>query len=100
MCVASMSTYSKSGSSSGNILKMRSHSPFCAQRQKRVYTVNHLPNSTGRSRQGAPVRAIHKTASTNSRLSCAVAPGNLTPKPERNRQLQIWYDDTDLLLYC
>jgi hypothetical protein len=35
MCVASRRTYSRSGSSD-SILKMRSHTPFRAQRQKRV----------------------------------------------------------------
>jgi hypothetical protein len=35
MCVASRRTYSRSGSSD-SILKIRFHTPFCAQRQKRV----------------------------------------------------------------
>jgi hypothetical protein len=44
-------------------------------RKSRVDTVP-LPSSSGRSRQGVPVRAIHKAASTNSRLSQpVVCPG-------------------------
>jgi len=54
--------------------KMRSQTPSLAQRAKRTYVVCQLPNSAGRSRQGAPVRAIHNTASKNKRLSLAVAP--------------------------
>ena len=57
-------------------LKSRSHTPFCAHRQKRVYTVYHLPNSSGRSRHGAPVRATHNTPSTNKRLSSPLRPGS------------------------
>ncbi len=36
-----------------------------------------LPNVSGRSRQGLPVRAIHNTASTNIRLSDPVRPGSV-----------------------
>ena len=39
-------------------------------------TVFQLPNDAGRSRQGLPVRAIHSTASTNSRLSLPLRPGS------------------------
>src|ERR1700736_1964599 len=73
--VPSMRTYSKSGSSQ-SALKTRSQTPFCAQRQKRVYTVNHLPNPSGRSRDGEPVRAIQRTASIKSRLSRPLLPGS------------------------
>ena len=41
-----------------------------------VHTVQ-APNSGGKSRHGLPVRAIHCTASTNSRLSAAVRPGSV-----------------------
>lgn len=41
-----------------------------AQSRKRVRTLFQWPNEGGRSRQGLPVRAIHSTASTNSRLLC------------------------------
>src|SRR5947208_8072612 len=75
--VPSIRTYSKSGSSQ-RALKTRSQTPFCAQRQKRVYTVNHLPNASGRSRHGEPVRAIQRTASTKSRLSRPLEPGSPT----------------------
>ena len=37
---------------------------------------DHLPKASGRSRQGEPVRAIHRTASTNSRLSRPLRPGS------------------------
>src|SRR6516164_5694671 len=75
--VPSTRTYSKSGSSR-RALKTRSQTPFRAQRQKRVYTVNHLPNASGRSRHGEPVRAIQRTASINRRLSRPLPPGSPT----------------------
>ena len=37
--------------------------------RKRLKTVLHLPNSSGKSRQGLPVRTIHSTASTNKRFN-------------------------------
>ncbi|KES12308.1 hypothetical protein SASC598O02_000890, partial [Snodgrassella alvi SCGC AB-598-O02] len=43
---------------------------------KRLYTLFQRPKSGGKSLHGLPVRAIHKTASTNSRLSAAVRPGS------------------------
>src|SRR5205807_10052126 len=46
--------------------------------KKRVYTVNHLPNASGRSRHGEPVRAIQRTASIKSRLSRPLEPGSPT----------------------
>src|SRR5215471_14248413 len=70
-----MRTYSKS-ESSDRCLKIRSHTPLFAHRQKRVYMVYHLPNSFGRSRHGAPVRATHNTPSTNRRLSSPLRPGS------------------------
>lgn len=66
-------------SKSGSLLmawKTRSQTPLLAQREKRVKVVCQLPSSEGKSRQGAPVRPIHKTASMNRRLSLAVAPGS------------------------
>jgi hypothetical protein len=39
-----------------------------------MYALCQRPNSAGRSRQGAPVRMTHNTASTNRRLSFAVTP--------------------------
>ena len=66
--VASIIMYSKSGSSA-NALKRLSQMPFFAQRLNRTNTLFQSPNADGRSRQGAPVRKIQSTASTNSRLS-------------------------------
>ncbi len=74
--VLSMSNASKSGSSV-TALTTCCQTPFLAQRENRVYVVCQLPSSEGKSRHGAPVRAIQSTASTKSRLSWAVAPGSL-----------------------
>lgn len=71
--VASISTYSKSGSSA-KVLKRLSQTPDSTHRRKREWTEYHFPNSGGRSRQGAQHRAIHNTASTNSRLSAPLRP--------------------------
>src|SRR5437588_10025740 len=71
--VESMIRYSKSGFST-NAWKIRSQAPFLAQRRKRWKTLFQLPNSGGRSRQGAPARAIHSTASTNKPIVVAVPP--------------------------
>jgi hypothetical protein len=43
-------------------------------------TVFHLPNSSGKSRQGLFVRAIHKTAFMKSQQSLPVRPGELPPE--------------------
>ncbi len=43
------------------------HTPLSSQRRKRMYTALHAPNTAGRSRHGAPVRARKRTASINSR---------------------------------
>ena len=40
--------------------KTRSQMPACCHRQNRLYTVDHGPYRSGRSRHGAPVRARHK----------------------------------------
>jgi hypothetical protein len=73
--VPSMRAYSKSGSGD-NFSKIVSNTPLSAQRRNRLHTVNHLPKSSGRSRQGAPVRTIHNTASRKSRLSSPDRPGS------------------------
>jgi len=73
--VPSTITYSKSGSSA-KALKRLSHTPFFDQRENRFHTLFQRPKSCGRSRHGAPVREIHRTASTNNRLSPPVTPGS------------------------
>ena len=73
--VPSTITYSKSGSPD-KALKIFSKIPFLDQRRKRRNALFQLPKPMGKSRQGAPVRTIHKTASTNNRLSAAVRPGS------------------------
>src|SRR5690606_32472972 len=68
MLVLATIRYSKSGSS--DIAdKMRHRTPLRLQRLKRPKTLFHSPNTSGRSRQGEPVRTIHNTASTTMRLS-------------------------------
>src|SRR5262249_7031109 len=59
------SRMSHSRSESWSASKTRGHVPFRAQRSKRFQTVFHLPKRSGRSRQGAPVLAIQRTASRN-----------------------------------
>jgi len=54
----------------------RCQNPLRAQRSNRLNTVFHEPNSRGRSRQGAPVRLHHSTASTKLRSS---RPGRPAP---------------------
>src|SRR3954469_1670841 len=73
--VPSIRAYSKSGSSDRHA-KMRSNTPPFTQRRKRWKTLFQWPKAPGRSRQDAPVRTRHSTASRNSRLSLAVAPGS------------------------
>ena len=75
--VASRIPYSKSGSSD-KLLKTRSNTPLSAHRRKRRQTEFQRPNTSGRSRQGEPVRAIHNTPSRNKRLFFAVVPGSVT----------------------
>src|SRR5947209_1899226 len=72
--VLSMIIHSRSGSCSAS--KTRCHTPFLAQRSNRFQTEPQGPNRSGRSRQGAPVLAIQRTALTNRRLSLAVTPGS------------------------
>src|SRR6266566_3957674 len=59
MIVPSIIAYSKSGSPDST-LKIFSKTPLSAQRRNRFQTENHLPKYAGRSRQGEPVRAIHR----------------------------------------
>src|SRR3954466_11253224 len=73
--VPSTRAYSKSGSSDRHS-KTRSKAPPFTQRRNRWKTLFQWPKSLGRSRQGTPVRTRHSTASRNSRLSLAVAPGS------------------------
>ena len=73
--VPSIMAYSKSGSPD-NALKRISKTPFTAQRRKRRKIEFHRPNSGCRSRQGEPVRAIQRTASTKPRLSWPLRPGS------------------------
>ena len=40
--------------------KIRSQIPASRQRQNRLYTVDHGPYRSGRSRHGAPVRSLHR----------------------------------------
>jgi hypothetical protein len=58
--VESMIRYSKSGSSD-MASKTRSQTPFWLQRLKRRNTLFHSPKTSGRPRQGAPVRTIQST---------------------------------------
>ena len=71
--VESMIRYSRSGFSPSSV-KSRFQTPFFAHRRKRMNTLFHLPNSSGRSRHGAPARTSHNTASTNKRLSAPCRP--------------------------
>jgi len=75
--VPSIRAYSKSGTSDRHA-KTRSNTSRFTQRRNRWKTPFQWPNSPGRSRHGAPVRTRHSTASKNSRLSLAVAPGSDT----------------------
>lgn len=73
--VPSMIAYSKSGSPD-KCRKTVSKTPLSAQRRKRRKTEFQFPKFSWRSRQGEPVRAIHRTASRNSRLSAPLRPGS------------------------
>jgi hypothetical protein len=66
--------YSMSGSSE-TASNSRFQTSAFAQSRKRV-TLFQWPNAAGRSRQGLPVRAIHNTASTKSRLFLPLRPGS------------------------
>src|SRR5246500_5601546 len=73
--VASTMAYSMSGSSETASNSRFQISAF-TQSRKRVNTLFQWPNAAGRSRQGLPVRAIHNTASTKSRLFLPLRPGS------------------------
>jgi outer membrane immunogenic protein len=94
--VPSMSAYSMSGSPD-RALKTFSNTPLSAQRRKRFQTVNHLPKSSGRSRQGAPVRTIHKIPSRDRRLSSPLRPGSPF-LPGRSGAIRCHWDAADLAL--
>ena len=70
MMVASTVTYSMSGSSD-IASKMRHQTPLRLHRRNALF---RSPNTSGRSRQGEPVRMIHGTPSTNIKLSHPVEP--------------------------
>jgi hypothetical protein len=59
-----------------SVLSTRPQTSRLHQRLNRLYDVFHGPNRSGKSRHGAPVRAIQNTALTNIRLSWAVRPGS------------------------
>src|SRR6266851_2327991 len=71
--VESTIRYSKSGSSD-IASKIRLQTPLRLHRLKRRNTLFHSPNTSGRSRQGEPVRTIQSTPSTNIRLALPVEP--------------------------
>src|SRR5258706_1968205 len=68
--------YSMSGSSE-TASNIRLKTSALTQWRNRLKTVFQRPNCAGRSRQGAPVRAIHRTASRNNRASPPVRPGSV-----------------------
>ena len=76
MIVPSIMAYSMSGSSE-TAPNIRLKTSALTQWRNRLKTVFQRPNCAGRSRQGAPVRAIHKTASRNNRASAPVRPGSV-----------------------
>ena len=75
MIVASILTFSKSGSSE-RACRSRCHTPRFVQRENRRKILFQFPHSFGKSRQGAPVFAKQRTASTNNRLSFPCLPGS------------------------
>ena len=62
---------------SDKALKTPSKIPDSAQRRNLLYTLFHLPNLSGRSRQGAPTRFRQSTTAGKSLLSFAVPPGSV-----------------------
>ena len=54
--------------------KIRSQMPASRQRQNRLYTVDHGPYRSGRSRHGAPVRSRHRMPLMICRWSLFVRP--------------------------
>lgn len=74
--VASTMAYSMSGSSE-QASKSRMKTSAFTQLRYRVKTLFQLPKRAGRSRQGLPVRVIHRTASMKRRLSPPLRPGSI-----------------------
>ena len=74
--VPSIMAYSISGSPE-TASNMRLKTSALTQCRKRLKAVFQLPNTSGKSRQGLLVRAIHSTASKNNRPSPPVRPGSL-----------------------
>ena len=66
-------SHSMSGSSM-QASSRRSQTPASRHRMNRRCVLLHPPYSGGKSRHGAPVRKIQKTALTNFRLSLAIPP--------------------------
>ena len=56
--------------------KMRSNTPRLAQRRNLWNTVFHLPNCSGMSRQGMPVRIVYRMPSSVPLVSLPVRPGS------------------------
>lgn len=75
MTVESSIRHSRSGSCQA--CKSRTHMPRLHHRLNRWKTEFHSPKRSGKSRHGAPVLAIHRTALRNPRLSAAVRPASL-----------------------
>jgi hypothetical protein len=72
--VESMIRYSRSGSKPNAVKDASKRLSFPIA--GRLNTLFHLPNCSARSRQGAPARTSHDTASTNKRF-CRVGPCHL-----------------------
>ena len=70
----SQSTAPAASSSCWTAANTRSQLPASRHRQKRLYTVDHGPYRSGRSRQGAPVRSRHKIPLMICRWSLFVRP--------------------------
>ena len=64
-------------------LKGRFPHAFWAKRRKRRQTELNLPNRSGRSAHGQPVRIIHTIALKKRRLSLAVTPQSVTLPDKR-----------------
>jgi hypothetical protein len=82
--VASIIAYSLSASCA-EASSTRCHTSLRLLREWRVRTPRKSPRRSRRSRHGTPARWLYNTASTNSRLPFAVAPGR--PLSPGNRSL-------------
>ena len=74
--VASTMAYSMSGSSGEGVEQPLQDIRLYPVPKPREDACSSGRKTAGRSRHGLPVRAIHKTASTNSRLSLPLRPGS------------------------